>query len=276
MIHEDSPEFPNFSAVLNVGKTLSFWGTNSSIEGTYLHSENTVRYISEGKVTVQLHTNGICIQRGLSYHYISDQQIVNICASNQSEILKENKSVIGRAMVGGLILGPAAAIIGGLSGLGSTQRAVEKYYLIINFWDVKTRLLQTLLINTGEASMNSGMMKGFEREKLNKFIDRYCSNKSEKHFPEGKNNLVFNILNDDLSLNEDHIIEAINEVGISAVYHYIATLYQENGATFVQQQIKVVKDIATKKGLIKEKTKTAGCMVVFATLGIVFMMFFML
>ena len=57
-----------------------------------------------------------------------------------------NKSVIGRAVVGDLIMGPLGAVIGGMSALGAKQGVVVTQYVVINFWDVNTRTPQTLLI----------------------------------------------------------------------------------------------------------------------------------
>ena len=46
------------------------------------------------------------------------------------EIKHKNKSVVGRAVVGGLLLGPVGAVVGGMSGLG--QKEEKDYYLKIS------------------------------------------------------------------------------------------------------------------------------------------------
>ena len=59
-----------------------------------------------------------------------------LCAAgivNDVEIIGTDKSVIGRAAVGGLILGPVGAIVGGISGTGEKSRAITKYYYVINY-----------------------------------------------------------------------------------------------------------------------------------------------
>ena len=51
-----------------------------------------------------------------------------------SAAYKSGNSVIKRAAVGGLILGPVGAIVGGMSGIGAKQERF-KGYIAINFWD---------------------------------------------------------------------------------------------------------------------------------------------
>jgi hypothetical protein len=47
-------------------------------------------------------------------------EIVNIQLQNLDQTYgQEEKSTIGRAIVGGLLLGPVGAVVGGISGLGS-------------------------------------------------------------------------------------------------------------------------------------------------------------
>lgn len=48
-----------------------------------------------------------------------------------TETTEENKSVIGRAVVGGLLLGPVGAVVGGISGTGKKEK--NNYYLRITY-----------------------------------------------------------------------------------------------------------------------------------------------
>ncbi|MEG1246604.1 hypothetical protein [Gordonibacter sp.] len=52
----------------------------------------------------------------------------------ESEIVnKGQKSVIGRAAVGGLILGPLGAVIGGIDGTGTKKKKVDHVYWVVNY-----------------------------------------------------------------------------------------------------------------------------------------------
>ena len=51
----------------------------------------------------------------------------------EQEIKTKSKSVVGRAVIGGLLLGSLGATIGGISGIGNKQQTSEKQYLVINY-----------------------------------------------------------------------------------------------------------------------------------------------
>lgn len=61
------------------------------------------------------------------------EQITGINVTSEEEILEKSKSVTGRAVVGGVLLGPLGAIIGGMSGIGDKKKEKTRYYLIINY-----------------------------------------------------------------------------------------------------------------------------------------------
>lgn len=141
-------KFPELPENLNIGKQVPNWGNDAAFKGHYYHFENLVKKIPEGSVTVLIHTHGIQIMSGFEFYKIHESQIISLEKTTESELIKMDKSVIGRAVVGGLILGPLGAIIGGLSGVGSREKISQKNYLIINFWDTESRAAQTLLIRS--------------------------------------------------------------------------------------------------------------------------------
>lgn len=61
------------------------------------------------------------------------EQITGINVTSEKEILEKSKSVTGRAVVGGVLLGPLGAIVGGMSGIGDKKKEKTRYYLIINY-----------------------------------------------------------------------------------------------------------------------------------------------
>lgn len=64
---------------------------------------------------------------------INLSQITNAGIKTESEVIEQNKSVIGRGIVGGLLFGSLGAIIGGMSGTGTVKRYRNHRYLIINY-----------------------------------------------------------------------------------------------------------------------------------------------
>lgn len=50
-----------------------------------------------------------------------------------TEIIEKSKSVVGRAAAGGLLFGPVGALIGGMSGVGSSQKKKLQLYYVIHF-----------------------------------------------------------------------------------------------------------------------------------------------
>ena len=60
-------------------------------------------------------------------------QIVTANVITEKEIIESDKSVIGRAVVGGVLLGPLGAIVGGMSGVGNKTKANTHYFMVINY-----------------------------------------------------------------------------------------------------------------------------------------------
>lgn len=65
--------------------------------------------------------------------YIRYEQICGVAIVTEKEVIEANKSVVGRAVVGGVLLGPLGAVVGGISGVGSKKETVNRGYLVINY-----------------------------------------------------------------------------------------------------------------------------------------------
>jgi hypothetical protein len=65
--------------------------------------------------------------------YLPYDQIISIGTVTEKEIIEKSKSVVGRAAVGGLLLGPLGAVIGGMSGTGKKNKASTKAFFVINY-----------------------------------------------------------------------------------------------------------------------------------------------
>ena len=55
-------------------------------------------------------------------------------SKTETELQERDKSVIGRAAVGALFLGPLGAMIGGMSGIGTKKQKNVKQFLIIAYY----------------------------------------------------------------------------------------------------------------------------------------------
>lgn len=70
---------------------------------------------------------------GKGVAYLSYNQVTAAAKVNEQEISESDKSVVGRAVVGGVLLGPLGAVVGGMSGIGKKQKKVYKDYFVINY-----------------------------------------------------------------------------------------------------------------------------------------------
>lgn len=74
------------------------------------------------------------------------EQLTAVAGLQKSELLKKDKSVIGRGVVGGLVLGPLGAIIGGVSGIG--QKNIKGDFLVLNYSSSDSNETNVLIFDT--------------------------------------------------------------------------------------------------------------------------------
>lgn len=60
-------------------------------------------------------------------------QITDVFYGLETEVIEKNKSVIGRAIAGGLLLGGVGAVVGGISGTGTKTKKERHFYFIISY-----------------------------------------------------------------------------------------------------------------------------------------------
>ena len=73
-------------------------------------------------------------------------KIKRIGIISEKEIIEHNKSVGGRAIAGGLILGPLGLLVGGMSGIGSNKSTKIKMFMVINYDEDKIITFELPLI----------------------------------------------------------------------------------------------------------------------------------
>ena len=70
---------------------------------------------------------------GKNVAQLSYSQVTAAEKVNEQQIAEHDKSVIGRAVVGGVVLGPLGAVVCGMSGVGKKQKTVYKDFFVINY-----------------------------------------------------------------------------------------------------------------------------------------------
>lgn len=162
-IDDVDDKFPNLPLDLSIGKQIVNWGYDAAVSGFYQNNGTIEDNIPEGKISVLLHQHGIkiCGRFFMEILNLHNSQIENITEISQNEL--KDKSTIGRAVLGGVLLGGLGAIIGGMSGIGTKN--VKRYYLIINYWDIKSKSLKSISIGCDSSSK--------------RFIDRFNRQKNQ-------------------------------------------------------------------------------------------------
>lgn len=77
---------------------------------------------------------------------LNKEDIESINSYAQEATTEKNKSVIGRAIVGGALFGEAGALVGGMSGIGKKTVSKQEFY-----FSVKTKDNQELLFKLSDA-----------------------------------------------------------------------------------------------------------------------------
>jgi hypothetical protein len=112
--------------------------------------------------TVALHKNSIVI---------NDTQIIPLERFEYAQakeakhiVLNEKqKSIIGRAIGGGILLGPIGAIVGGMTGIGSTveEKEVTQSYIQISYTNLDGDIVDALFLTTFGIKLNEGIAEKF-------------------------------------------------------------------------------------------------------------------
>jgi len=146
-------QFPELPNDLSIGDRITNWSGNTYFKGVYDREGNFVEKIALGVAHVFMHTNGISISGAFfaNPYPIHNSQIISLKERSRTELGTLNNDVVGRAVVGALIYGPAGAIIGALTA----KKQHSEHYLIINYWDVDSRKAQSLIIGGNKTVINA-------------------------------------------------------------------------------------------------------------------------
>ena len=151
----DFLKFPELPKDLSLGQNITHSGERTSIEGKINREYTTIDEITDEKVILNLHIFGIRISGGLFFN-IHDSQISSIKLTSESEIEKEANE----------------AVYYSLSDKKpneintSEHSSNEVFYLVINYWDIKSKLHQTLVINASKTVIKWFLRQRTEESKL--------------------------------------------------------------------------------------------------------------
>ncbi|BBI32502.1 hypothetical protein [Cohnella abietis] len=102
---------------------------------TCLHHEGLVGLRQGTLCTVYRCDDKILIDAGETRKYeIQNDKLQVAVVKNEQELIEKGKSVVGRAVIGTLLVPGLGTIIGGMSGIGTKQKkGTPNHYLILNY-----------------------------------------------------------------------------------------------------------------------------------------------
>lgn len=97
-------------------------------------SEDVAQFKANNMYEVSLHDEYLELSGigGLSVK-LKYEQITDVFYGLEKEVKEKNKSVIGRAVAGGLLFGGAGAVVGAISGTGKKQKTINKFMFIVSY-----------------------------------------------------------------------------------------------------------------------------------------------
>ncbi len=111
-------------------------------------------------VNISMLDDKICIKARIGKQYpeifLNYSQIVGVERLAETEILEQNKSVVGRAVVGTVLLGPLGGIVGGMSGIGNKTKKNHSFFLVFNYIPTGTDEVKTLAFEEVGATLHLG------------------------------------------------------------------------------------------------------------------------
>lgn len=110
--------------------------TQGSIISDYFKILDSLGKNSSGDmVDIALYNDHLIIKGGINKQEITlnYNQITDVFYGYKTEMVEQNKSVIGRAVAGGLLFGGVGAVVGAVSGTGSKEKAERGLYFIISY-----------------------------------------------------------------------------------------------------------------------------------------------
>ncbi|WLF70483.1 hypothetical protein Q6375_05705 [Clostridium septicum] len=111
--------------------------TLKHINGLEIYPENLIVNLTLKEDLLEIKSKNVSNVPDIKLPYV---QILSADCITEREIVKESKNVVGRAVVGGILLGPLGSIVGGMSGVGDKTHSAPKYFIVINYKNKKEEL----------------------------------------------------------------------------------------------------------------------------------------
>lgn len=80
---------------------------------------------------------------------LNADKIITMDVITEKNIEEKQKSVFGRGVAGAVLFGEIGLLLGGLSGTGKKQRAVNDYFFVISYYGKNDTDIKTLVFEPG-------------------------------------------------------------------------------------------------------------------------------
>jgi hypothetical protein len=149
--------------------------TLKQISGYFSSEANPDIYAKDGDLNIAMNELGLVISSGLLAAYaIHFSQLVDISIENQKSIINKERAVLGRAALGGVLLGGAGAIVGAISGQGRLKSKLYDGVLILTYLEPsKDKLIQLILVI--ELSTNNAAIELIKSHLNNYHADKHLA-----------------------------------------------------------------------------------------------------
>ena len=146
-----APKFPD-GINFNFFEDASGWFAPNNMSGKVLDGSTAYGAHPGATVSIFRKVEGIWVigleSQVVAIHY-AQVASVNFLPKIKSE--EKKKSVVGRAVLGGIVLGPLGAVVGGISGVGTKTNFFDGF--VVNYWDRKRSLYAVLAVEGKDASV---------------------------------------------------------------------------------------------------------------------------
>jgi len=130
---------------------------------------------SSGKIS--LYKKGVVLSTQGNDLNIHLSQIIDMKVVPNSQVFEKDKSVVGRALLGGVLLGPIAAVIAGMSGIGTKKHS--EHSIIINYWDVDADMPYSAMLYIDDLKLAQRLCNSVQQK-----IAQYRAQRKEKQHAE--------------------------------------------------------------------------------------------